>query len=156
MFNWGVCDSCKKSKTFNNKAVGCDLAECRFEPIPTNSVNSTTSIYTFAESTDKERKMDKEKEIKEMTKVLVRKVNASEVVEGIYEGTARNLVNAGYGNVKQAVKEFAEKIEKLLCEHENRYSHLCKSKKECHDETCRYQAILRLHKEITELYGAEE
>lgn len=57
---------------------------------------------------------------------------------------------------KQAVKEFAEKIEKLLCVHENQYSHLCKSKKECHDETCRYQAILRLHKEITELYGADE
>lgn len=69
---------------------------------------------------------------------------------------AERLINAGYGNVKQAVKEFAEKIEKLFTEHEKRYSHLCKSKKEFHDETCRYQAILRLHKEITELYGADE
>lgn len=53
MFNWSVCNSCKKSKRFNSQATGCDLSECKFEPIPTNSVNSTTCIYTFAEATDR-------------------------------------------------------------------------------------------------------
>ena len=59
MFNWGVCNSCKKSKSFNNQAVGCDLAECQYEPIPTNSVNNTTCIYAFAEATDRTDKEQK-------------------------------------------------------------------------------------------------
>lgn len=103
--------------------------------------------------------MDKEKEICDMAEVI----NVSVYGQPIGERTLRTeielamaLQNAGYCNVKQAVKEFAEKIENLCREHEKRYSHLCKSKKEFHDETCRYQAVLRLHKEITELYGVNE
>ncbi len=56
MFNWEVCDCCKKSKSFNNQAIGCDLSECQFEPIPTNSLNSTTGIYTVAEATNRTQK----------------------------------------------------------------------------------------------------
>lgn len=52
---------------------------------------------------------------------------------------------------KQVVREFAERIETLCKEHEDRYSHLCKSKKKYNDETCRYQGVLRLHNEINEL-----
>lgn len=103
--------------------------------------------------------MDKEKEIEEMAKAMCKGCSMIECKPDehcyVYP-PAERAVNAGYGNIKQAVKEFAEKLEKLLIEHEKRYSHFCKSKKECHDETCRYQAILRLHKEITELYGADK
>lgn len=98
--------------------------------------------------------MDKEKEIEDLAEELEKGKEYPYITTPTE--MAERLVIVGYGNVKQAVKEFAEKIEKLLCEHEKRYSHLCKSKKECHDETCRYQAILKLHKEITELYGADE
>lgn len=59
MFNWGVCDSCKKSKRFNSQATGCDLSECRYQPIPTNSVNNTTSIYAFPETNDRTEKETK-------------------------------------------------------------------------------------------------
>lgn len=51
----------------------------------------------------------------------------------------------------KTVREFAERIETLCKEHKDRYSHLCKSKKECNDETCRYQGVLRLYNEIKEL-----
>lgn len=53
------------------------------------------------------------------------------------------------------IKQLKEKIEALLCEHEKQYSHLCKSKKECHDETCRYLAVLKLHNEIKELFNEQ-
>lgn len=56
MFNWGVCNSCKNSKRFNNQAVGCDLTECRYEPTLTNLVNNITCIYTFAEATNRTNK----------------------------------------------------------------------------------------------------
>ena len=55
MFNWGVCDSCKKSKRYNGQSTGCDLRECRYEPMPTNSLNITTSPYAFSENTDKNK-----------------------------------------------------------------------------------------------------
>ena len=118
--------------------------------------------------------MDKQKEIENMVKALesagqasaeyfrneIKKAMASGEKhlnrcdgkqKSIYEFEAEALVNAGYGDVKQAVSEFAERIEMLCKEHEDRYSHLCKSKKECNDETCRYQGVLRLHNEIKEL-----
>lgn len=60
MFNWGVCDSCKRSNRFNDQAIGCDLSECRYEPIPTNSSNSTTGTYTFVETTDRTKKVFEE------------------------------------------------------------------------------------------------
>lgn len=56
MFNWGVCNSCKKSKSFNSQAVGCDLTKCQYEPIPTNSVNNTTCIYSFTGATNRTQK----------------------------------------------------------------------------------------------------
>lgn len=65
--------------------------------------------------------MDKKKEIEEMARAL----HSALVYDGGYGWddeqevdcveTARNLINAGYGNVKQAVKEFAEKLKSLFC-----------------------------------------
>lgn len=62
--------------------------------------------------------MDKEKEIEEMVKVLEK---ANEPIEyddneccmfayPTQKDIAEELYNAGYGNVKQAVKEFAEEL----------------------------------------------
>lgn len=83
------------------------------------------------------------------------KTNLERTIEEIYEALHVGITLDCDGNVKdakkQAVREFAERIETLCKEHEDRYSHLCKSKKECNDETCRYQGVLRLHNEIKEL-----
>lgn len=64
--------------------------------------------------------MDKEKEIEQTAKAL----HGALVYDGGYGWddeqevdcweTARILVNAGYGNVKQAVKEFAKELKKCF------------------------------------------
>lgn len=55
-------------------------------------------------------------------------------------------------NTKRLQKAMLKKFEELCEVHENRYSHLCNSKQESHDENCRYQAVVRLHNEIKELF----
>ncbi len=63
--------------------------------------------------------MDKEKEIEEMSTTIIS--NADENLISCSLFTAQKisewLVNAGYGNVKQAVKEFEDKIEEAICEY---------------------------------------
>ncbi len=55
--------------------------------------------------------MDKEKEIEEMAKALHQNCSFAKYGGELLCGdSAKALVNAGYGNVKQAVKEFAEKL----------------------------------------------
>lgn len=56
MFNWGICNSCRKSKSFNNQAIGCDLNECHYEPVPINIANNTTCVYTYMGATDRTQK----------------------------------------------------------------------------------------------------
>lgn len=87
----------------------------------------------------------------EKGKCLHNSTSCESHIECAFTIWAQKLLNAGYGDVKQAVREFAERIETLCKEHKDRYSHLCKSTKECNDETCRYQGVLRLHNEIKEL-----
>ena len=62
--------------------------------------------------------MNKEKEIEEMAKVLKKAIvydKHAALTYGYtsiyYALTAENLINAGIGNVKQAVKEFAELLD---------------------------------------------
>ena len=60
---------------------------------------------------------------------------------------------------KETAKEFAERLEEKCKELENKYSHLCKSKKECLMETCRYEGVLAVKRELYEIakqYGVEE
>ena len=64
--------------------------------------------------------MDKEKEIEEMATVLPKVI----VYDGGYGWDdeqevdfwemARNLINAGYGNIEQAVREFAEELKDIF------------------------------------------
>lgn len=68
---------------------------------------------------------------------------------------AEALLKEEDGGVQQALADFIEKIITLCKEHEKEYSHLCNSKKECHDETIRYIAVLRLRQRIEGLYYAE-
>lgn len=64
--------------------------------------------------------MDKEKEIEEIAKVICPNIWTCEVCT-IKHGRCTNkllserIINAGYGNIKQAVKEFAEKLKSLFC-----------------------------------------
>lgn len=95
--------------------------------------------------------MNKEEKIEEMAMTIsAKKSNLCEVVcgkckplykEGCYDyNLAKYLVNAGYGNVKQAVKEFAEKLKASFYNLE-------------------YSAIAidnKIDDLITELYGADE
>ncbi len=91
--------------------------------------------------------MDKEKEIEEMASVLERaKISAIVTIGSLNKGFgywyADSLVNAGYGNVKQAVKEFAAFMHGLVpiyCKGGNQLAF--------HRE---------IDKKIKELYGEEE
>ena len=68
---------------------------------------------------------------------------------------AEALLKAGYGDIQQALADFIRKIITLCKEHEKEYSHLCNSKKECHDEAIRYIAVLKLRQQIEGLYYAD-
>ena len=52
---------------------------------------------------------------------------------------------------KQAVKEVLEKTKEKCKELEDKFSHLCKSKKECLMETCRYEGVLAVKRELNEI-----
>lgn len=59
---------------------------------------------------------------------------------------------------KQAVKEVLEKTKEKCKELEDKFSHLCKSKKECLMETCRYEGVLAVKRELNEIakeFGVE-
>ena len=58
----------------------------------------------------------------------------------------------------QAVKEVLEKTKEKCKELEDKFSHLCKSKKECLMETCRYEGVLAVKRELNEIakeFGVE-
>ncbi len=64
--------------------------------------------------------MNNEKEIKRMAEqieqsLLLANRYAGSMNKGKGHWIASYLVNAGYGNVKQAVKEFAEKLKNITC-----------------------------------------
>ena len=60
---------------------------------------------------------------------------------------------------KETAKEFFEAVQSKCKELENKYSHLCKSKKEAMQETCRYEGVLAVKRELYEIakqYGVVE
>lgn len=60
---------------------------------------------------------------------------------------------------KEMAKEFFEAVQSKCKELENKYSHLCKSKKEAMQETCRYEGVLAVKRELYEIakqFGVEE
>ena len=65
---------------------------------------------------------------------------------GIFDSMAKDLINAGYGNVKQAVKEFGEKLKKQFLKHYP--TMFTDAIYQCTDS--------ELENFITELYGADE
>ena len=79
--------------------------------------NCTNYLEQYVKSLAKElkKKMDKEKELEDMTAEyekaqLSARVTIGSMNKGEADWYCRHLQNAGYGNVKQAVKEFAEKL----------------------------------------------
>ena len=59
---------------------------------------------------------------------------------------------------KETAKEILQKIKEKCKELEDKFSHICKSKKECLMETCRYEGVLAVKRELYELakeYGVE-
>lgn len=89
--------------------------------------------------------MDKEKEIEEMSTTIIS--NADENLISCSLFTAQKisewLVNAGYGNVNQAVKEFAEKLKAEIND----------LPKEALTFSIRHQAPELIDKTFKELYG---
>ncbi len=59
--------------------------------------------------------MNKEKEIEELAEILY-SFGANKTPNNADYHMADYLINLGYGNVKQAVKEFAEKLKKVIAE----------------------------------------
>lgn len=55
--------------------------------------------------------MEKEEQIKEIKQTMVRSCNVNRLY---FEQMAEDLYNAGYGDTKQAVKEFAEKLKEKV------------------------------------------
>lgn len=101
--------------------------------------------------------MDKEKEIEQMTEYLVQNGIFNNLVcrqdyaypdAMIYEccrQTAELLINSGIGNVKQAIKEFAERLKEELWKFDGGWQEYDG------EELCETVDTL-----ITELYGADE
>lgn len=59
---------------------------------------------------------------------------------------------------KETAREIIDKVKQKCKELENKYSHLCKSKRECLEETCRYEGVLAVKRELYEIakqYGVE-
>lgn len=59
---------------------------------------------------------------------------------------------------KETVREILKLTKEKCKELEDKYSHYCKSKKECLEETCRYEGVLAVKRELYELakqYGVE-
>lgn len=52
---------------------------------------------------------------------------------------------------RETAKEILQKMKEKCKELENKFSHLCKSKKECLMETCRYEGVLAVKRELYEL-----
>lgn len=52
---------------------------------------------------------------------------------------------------KKTAKEILQKMKEKCKELEDKFSHICKSKKECLMETCRYEGVLAVKKELYEL-----
>lgn len=100
--------------------------------------------------------MDKEKEIEEMAKFCCIHKNREcktccTYVGGVciehcaYHSFAERLQEAGYGNVKQSVREFAEKLKEELWKFDGSWQEYDG------EELCE-----TVDKLITELYGADE
>lgn len=71
--------------------------------------------------------MNKEKEIKEMTEVVMCAMEYREKTgTPHFELIAQNLIEAGYGNVKKDIKEFAgniiELLSEMIMEHSSEYN----------------------------------
>lgn len=58
--------------------------------------------------------MDNQKEIKEIARILDEAECVEDALFVDFAGMAEALVNAGYGDVKQAVREFAERLKENL------------------------------------------
>lgn len=90
--------------------------------------------------------MDKEKEIEEMSEAVMCAMEYREKIgTPNFELIAQNLINAGYGNVKQAVKKFAETLNdkaEILDDPNGKY---------CWDAV----KLVDINNLITELYGDE-
>lgn len=100
--------------------------------------------------------MDKEKEIEDMAEVIREENERMFVYHDGYVCTpidqAKTLNNAGYGNVKQAVKEFAGNIIELFdemgMERSSEYN-------DGYDDGV-VDCITNIKSRLTELYGADE
>lgn len=97
--------------------------------------------------------MNKEKDIEEMTEAVMCAMEYREKTDTPnFELIAQNLINAGYGNVKQSVKEFAGNIIELLdemgMERSSEYN-------DGYDDGVA-DCITNIKSRLTELYGADE
>lgn len=102
--------------------------------------------------------MNKQKAIEDIAKILCDKRNpickdcGIRTTECDCYDKAHDLINAGYGDVKAAVREFAEKVETIISTHKYEYSHhVCKSEKEAEKETWKCYALSMVAYEIKKL-----
>lgn len=74
------------------------------------------------------------------------------------EKTIEYFVNHNQEIRKETAKEILQNMKEKCKELEDKFSHICKSKKECLMETCRYEGVLAVKRELYELakeYGVE-
>ena len=60
--------------------------------------------------------MNAQKEIKKMAKILDKAECVEDALFVDFDGMAKALINAGYGDAKQAVRDFAEKVKEKIDE----------------------------------------
>lgn len=85
--------------------------------------------------------------------------NAVVLTKEEYIDLSRNYVTEQIEKTrKETAKEILQKMKEKCKELENKFSHICKSQKECLMETCRYEGVLAVKREVYELakeYGVE-
>ena len=97
-------------------------------------------------------------------KIVGQLIEQEEIAHSYEQGYAELLQSNHFLQYKlenarqETAREILEELKTKCKELENKFSHLCKSKKECLMETCRYEGVLAVKRELYDLaikYGIE-
>lgn len=105
--------------------------------------------------------MNKEKEIEKIGKVMCKEFRSEHCgndCECANEFIAETLIDAGYGNVKQAVKEFGERIKDFIFQNTSiGCVTVCGEEYPVNKLSCTPEALYdKIDDFMTELYGGDE
>lgn len=130
---YGKCPM-KDKTTCTDWTRAVNRYEQNYRKIPEGSVVLTKDEYKKLKALPEKVHDEMEERMKE--EVSIEKRMGYKIAEKVRKETAREIL--------QKMKEKCKELE-------DKFSHICKSKKECLMETCRYEGVLAVKKELYEL-----